>query len=143
MFIGEYRHTIDEKGRVQVPAKWRSKLAEGAVVTKGFDGSLTVYPLSAWSEIAAKLAALPQSQPQARAFVRQTLAGAVDVEIDKLGRVLLPTYLREYAQLSKNVVVAGLHDHAEIWDETRWNTYVAAIDQEDPTFSETLTEFGI
>ena len=143
MFIGEYRHNMDDKGRVQVPSKWRSKLAGGAVITKGFDGSLTVYPLPVWEATAAKLSALPQSQPEARAFVRQTLAGAVDVELDKLGRVLLPPYLREYAGLGKNLIIAGLHDHAEIWDETRWNAYVKGIDQQSPEYSSTLKELGI
>ena len=143
MFIGEYRHNVDDKGRVQVPSKWRSKLAEGAVVTKGFDGSLTVYPLSVWEETAVKLSALPQSQPEARAFVRQTLAGAVDVELDKLGRVLLPGYLREYAGMSKSLVLAGLHDHVELWDEARWNDYIKGIDQQSPEYASTLKELGI
>lgn len=143
MFIGEYRHSIDEKGRMQVPVKWRSKLAEGAVLTKGFDGSLKCYPAAVWQGIAARLAALPQSQPEARAFVRQTLAGAVDVEIDKLGRVLVPAYLRQFGNLQKQVVLAGLHDHIEVWDEATWTTYLSKIDQESPAFSETLKEMGI
>lgn len=143
MFIGEHRHNIDDKGRVQVPSKWRSELAGGAVVTKGFDGSLTLYSRSRWEETAAKLSALPQSQPEARAFVRQTLAGAVDLELDKLGRVLLPTYLREYAGATKQLVLAGLHDHIEIWDEQRWNAYINGIDQGSPEYTQTLKELGI
>ena len=143
MFIGEHRHSIDEKGRLQLPVKWRSLLAEGAVVTKGFDGSLTFYPLEAWKEIAAKLSLLPQSQPEARAYVRQTLAGAVDVELDKLGRVVIPAYLREYANLKKATVLAGLNDHIEVWQEEAWNAYVQSIDQAKPAFSQTLTELGI
>ena len=143
MFIGEHRHSIDDKGRLQVPVKWRSKLAEGAVITRGFDGSLKFYPLTVWQEIAEKLAHLPSSQPNARAFVRQTLAGAVDVELDKLGRMVVPGYLRQYAGLTKPVVMAGLHDHIEIWDEKAWETYVNAIDQTTPAFSQALTEMGI
>ena len=143
MFIGEYRHNIDEKGRLQVPVKWRSKLADGAVITKGFDGSLKFYPAGLWSSIAAKLAQLPQSQPEARAYVRQTLAGAVDVEIDKLGRVVLPAYLRQFASIKKQVVLAGLHDHLELWDAERWEEYVNRIDQDSPQFSATLKEIGI
>lgn len=143
MFIGEHSHSIDEKGRLQVPVKWRSKLAGGAVVTKGFDGSLKFYPAEKWGEIAAKLAQLPQSQPQARAFVRQTLAGAVDVELDKLGRVLLPPYLREYASLSKHAVLAGLHDHVEIWSADTWKKYQNGIDTESDDYYQTLKDIGI
>ena len=144
MFIGEYRHNIDDKGRLQVPVKWRSKLAaEGAVITKGFDGSLKFYPRTVWEEIASKLASLPQSQPDARAYVRQTLAGAVDVEIDKLGRILVPPYLRQFAHINKQVVLAGLHDHIEVWDEDAWSHYLTTIDQDSPHFSETLKEMGI
>ena len=143
MFIGEHRHSIDEKGRLQLPVKWRSVLAEGAVITKGFDGSLAFYPLSVWKEIAAKLSLLPQSQPEARAYVRQTLAGAVDVELDKLGRVVVPGYLRDYANLKKATVLAGLNDHIEVWEEAAWNTYVSSINQEGASFTQTLTELGI
>ena len=143
MFIGEYRHNLDEKGRLQVPVKWRSRLADGAVITKGFDGSLKFYPSSVWQEIALKLSLLPQSQPSARAYVRQTLAGAVDVELDKLGRVILPGYLRTYARLQRQVVLAGLHDHMEIWDTQSWELYVQHIDPSSAEFTQTLKEIGI
>jgi len=144
MFIGEYRHNLDQKGRLQVPMKWRSKLAaDGAVITKGFDGSLKLYPTTVWQGIAEKLAQLPQSQPGARAYVRQTLAGAVDVEIDKMGRILVPGYLREYAHLDKEAVLAGLHDHVEIWSEKVWLQYMNSIDQSSPEFNQTLQELGI
>jgi MraZ protein len=143
MFIGEYRHNVDDKGRLQVPAKWRSKLAEGAVVTKGFDGSLKLYPISVWQVIAEQLTQLPQSQPAARAYVRQTLAGAVDVELDKLGRIIVPGYLRQYASIHKATVLAGLHDHVEVWEEGAWEKYIAGIDQQNPEFNQTLQEMGI
>ncbi len=143
MFIGEHAHSIDEKGRLQVPVKWRSKLAEGAVITKGFDGSLKFYPISVWQGIAEKLAQLPQSQPMSRAYVRQTLAGAVDVELDKLGRVVIPPYLRQFAHLQKQVTLAGLHDHIEVWDAKTWEGYQETIDQGSAEFNETLREIGI
>jgi MraZ protein len=143
MLIGEFRHNTDEKGRLQVPSKWRSKLAEGAVITKGFDGSLTCYPLSVWQTIAEKLTTLPQSQPEARAYVRQTLAGAMDVEMDKLGRVLLPAYLREFAGIKRGVVMAGLHDHIEIWEEKAWERYLTSVDSNTPEFGETLRGMGV
>lgn len=143
MFIGEYRHIIDEKGRLQVPVKWRPKLSEGAVVTKGFDDSLKFYPLAVWEEVAAKLSNLPESDPVIRAFVRQTLAGAVDVELDKLGRILLPPYLRQYARLEKTVVLAGLYDRGEIWNSQLWDKYEGGIKRNDPQFGETLKGMGI
>jgi MraZ protein len=143
MFIGEHRHNMDEKGRLQVPVKWRSKLAEGAVLTKGFDGSLKCYPLAVWQGIAERLAALPQSQPEARAYVRQTLAGAVDVELDKLGRMVLPQYLRQYAGLAKQTVLAGLHDHFEIWQDQSWNDYVSGAAIDDPAYAQVLKDMGI
>lgn len=127
MFIGEYHHNIDDKGRLQVPTKWRSKLAEGVIITKGFDGSLKCYPLPVWATQAMKLSQLPQAQPELRAYVRQTLAGAVDEELDKLGRITLPGLLRQFAGVKKNVVLAGLHDHFEIWEAARWEAYLAGV----------------
>lgn len=143
MFIGEHQHSIDEKGRLQLPVKWRSQLAAGAVITKGFDGSLKFYPLAEWEAIAEKLAALPQSQPSSRAYVRQTLAGAVDVQLDRLGRVLVPGYLREFASLGKATVLAGLFDHIEVWNADAWKKYQAGIDQDTDEFRTTLKEIGI
>lgn len=144
MFIGQHQHSIDEKGRLQLPVKWRSKLAEGgAVITKGFDGSLTVYPASVWQDIAARLAALPQSQRTVRAYVRLILASAVDVEPDNSGRVIIPQYLRQYADLDKQVILAGLNDRIEVWDNTAWEKYQKDIDQESTEFQETLKEIGI
>jgi len=143
MFIGEHHHSIDDKGRLQVPGKWRSKLAEGAVITKGFDGSLKFYPLSEWTQIAEKLSQLPQSTPSARAYVRQTLAGAVDVELDKAGRVVIPPYLRQFAHLQKQVVLAGLHNHIEVWEAAVWERYQSGIDQDSAEFTQALKEIGI
>ncbi len=143
MFIGEHRHNLDEKGRVQVPSGWRSKLAEGAVVTKGFDGSLALYPMAVWQEIATKLSTLPQSDPNTRAYVRQTLAGAMDVELDKSGRMVLPPYLRQYAQLTKGLVLAGLNDHIEVWDAASWEAYMTSTDASSEARGEALTQYGI
>lgn len=143
MFIGEFRHSIDDKGRLQVPAKWRAQLAEGAVVTRGFDGSLKLYPDLLWKETATQLTKLPQSQPASRAFVRQTLAGAVDFQLDKLGRFVIPPFLRQFASIKKDVVVAGLADHLEIWDAAAWETYQSKIDPTAPEYIQTLTDIGI
>lgn len=143
MFIGEHRHSIDEKGRLQVPAKWRGQLAGGAVVTKGFDGSLKLYPVALWEELAANLSKLPQSQPASRAFVRQTLAGAVDLEPDKLGRFVIPQFLRQFASLGKETLLAGLADHIEIWDVKAWEQYQSKIDPTASDYIQTLTDIGI
>ncbi len=108
MFLGEYHHTVDEKGRLAMPSKFRGTLATGVVVTRGLDRSLFVYPKAEWELVATKLAALPLGQADTRAFARLMLAGAMEVELDSSGRVNIPEYLRTYAGLTKDVVVAGL-----------------------------------
>lgn len=123
MFIGEFHHSLDDKGRLSIPAKFRATLAEGAVVTRGLDKTLFLYPKTEWEKLATKIAALPLGQSDTRAFARLMLAGAMECELDKAGRVVLPEYLRGYAALAKNVVVTGLYDRLEIWDEDAWNTY--------------------
>lgn len=106
MFIGEYKHTIDEKGRLAVPVKFRAQLSSGAVVTRGLDNCLFLYTEDEWKILAEKLASLPINKANTRAFSRLMLAGAMDVSMDKQGRVILPDYLRKYAGVGKNVVVA-------------------------------------
>lgn len=123
MFIGEYNITIDDKGRLAVPVKFREALAIGAVVTRGLDTSLFLLPLEEWGKLADKIASLPLGQANSRAFARLMLAGAMDVEVDKSGRIMVPEYLRTYAALTKSVVVTGLYDRLEIWDEAAWNEY--------------------
>lgn len=143
MFIGEYQHTLDDKGRIMIPTKFRGDLSKGAVVTRGLDRCLFVYPMAAWKELATKLAALPISQAKSRAFARLMLAGAMDVTPDKQGRMMLPEYLREYAGASKQVVVAGLYDRLEIWDEKAWNKYKTATEKQSNEIAETLGELGV
>lgn len=143
MFIGEYHHTLDEKGRMSVPAKFRADLAQGAVVTRGLDRSLFLYPKDEWQKLAEKLAALPFGQSDTRAFARLMLAGAMEVEVDKSGRVLLPEYLRSYAGLSKDVVVAGLYNRLEIWDEAVWKDYAAKTEDQGNEIAERLGSIGV
>jgi len=143
MFIGEYHHTLDEKGRMSVPVKFRAALAEGAVVTRGLDRSLFLYPKSEWQTLAEKLASLPFGQADTRAFARLMLAGAMEVEVDKSGRVLLPEYLRQYAALDKSVVVAGLYNRLEIWDEATWKEYSAKTESEGNAIAERLQNLGV
>ncbi|HAU66332.1 TPA: cell division/cell wall cluster transcriptional repressor MraZ, partial [Candidatus Uhrbacteria bacterium] len=120
MFIGEYKHSIDEKGRLAIPSKFRNDLATGAVVTRGLDTSLFLFPKEEWGKLAQKLASLPLGQSNSRAFARLMLAGAMDVELDKQGRVVVPEYLRQYANLQKSAIIAGLYNRLEIWDEEKW-----------------------
>ena len=117
MFIGEYSHAIDDKGRVAVPAKFRQLLRGGAVVTRGLDNCLVVYPKKEWTKLAEKISALPFNKQNDRSLSRFILAGAVDVDFDGQGRVTLPEYLRDFAKLSKKAVVAGLYSRLEIWNE--------------------------
>ena len=143
MFIGEYQHTIDIKGRMAVPVKFRQQLAKGAVVTKGLDSCLFLYPKTEWQKLAPRLAALPIAQANARAFARLMLAGAMEVEIDRQGRTLVPEYLRQYAGMKKKVIVAGLYDRLEIWDETAWNKYKAGTENKSNDIAEALGGLGV
>ncbi|MFH1089849.1 MAG: division/cell wall cluster transcriptional repressor MraZ [Candidatus Uhrbacteria bacterium] len=143
MFIGEYQHSIDEKGRLAVPVKFRNELAQGAVVTRGLDSSLFLFPKEEWDKLATKLANLPLGQSDTRAFARLMLAGAMDVELDKQGRVILPEYLRQYAGLGKNVVVAGLYTRMEIWDATKWTAYKKATEADAEHIAERLGDLGV
>ncbi len=142
MFIGEFVHNLDEKGRVAIPAKFRSELAKGAVVTKGLDGCLFLYPLSQWQELAQKLSNLPINQSNSRAFVRHMLAGAMDVELDKQGRIMVPEYLRVFGGINKKAVIAGLFNRIEIWDEERWKNYKLETEKESEKIAEQLSNTG-
>lgn len=120
MFVGEYEHNLDAKGRLAVPYRMRHELEAGAVVTRGVDGCLVMYTREEWDRLAGQIAALPMSDPKARRFARFFLAGAAEIEFDKQGRVLLPAYLRDYAKLDGAVVVAGVFNRIEIWSQTAW-----------------------
>lgn len=143
MFIGEYQATVDQKGRIAIPAKFRADLTGRCVVTRGLDSSLFVYTLSEWEKLAAKLASLPISQANTRAFSRLMLAGAMDLEIDKQGRVTLPDYLRQFANVSRQVIVAGLMNRLEIWDSKKWQAYKKETEKESTSIAEALGELGV
>lgn len=143
MFIGEYHHALDEKGRVQIPVKFRVELQKGAVVTRGLDHCLFIYPRTAWNELAEKLAKLPISKANTRAFGRLMLAGAMELDIDKQGRVVLPEYLRQYGGLKKQVVVAGLYNRLELWDKNTWEKYRSGTEQQSGDIAEALGELGV
>jgi len=143
MFIGEYKHNLDDKGRLAIPAKFRNDLAKGAVVTRGLDNCLFLYTASEWEKLAEKLASLPISQSDSRAFARLMLAGAMDVSVDKQGRVVLPEYLRQFANFKKTVVVAGLYSRLELWDESVWEDYKSKTESESTQIAERMAELGI
>jgi len=143
MFIGEYKHNLDTKGRLAVPAKFRDKLKQGAVVTRGLDNCLFLYSKEAWEKIAEKLSNLPISQSKARAFSRLMLAGAMDVKVDSQGRINLPEYLCDYAGLKKETIVAGLFDRLEIWNEEKWHEYKTGAEAESTEIAESLGELGV
>lgn len=143
MLLGEYQHNLDNKGRVAIPAKFKDKLATGAIITRGIDNCLFIFASKEWEALAQKLIALPLAQANSRAFARLMLAGAADAVPDNQGRVLLPDYLRKYAGLTKQVVIAGLYNRIEIWDATRWNEYKKKTESASEEIAEKLGELGI
>lgn len=143
MFIGEYKHNLDSKGRLAVPAKFRGLLDKGAVVTRGLDNCLFLYPKEKWEQEAQKYANLPMGQAKARAFARLMLAGAMEVDFDSQGRITLPSSLREFSGLKKNTIIAGLYDKLEIWDEEKWNKYKQGVEIESAEIAESLGVFGV
>lgn len=141
MFMGEYNHTLDAKGRLIVPSKFREVLGDGFVVTKGMDGCLFVFANSEWDAFAEKLHTLPMIDKEARQFTRFFLAGAAEVEVDKQGRILIPGVLREFADITKDAVLVGVGSRIEIWSKERWEGTVSYQDMED--ISRHMIELGI
>lgn len=143
MLIGEFSHTIDTKKRLAIPSKLRKELGAKAVITKGLDNCLFIYPNKEWQELVKKLGSLPFGEKNSRSFVRLILAGASEVRLDSLGRILVPDYLKNYAQLKKNVVIVGVYSRLEVWDKTSWETFKKQTEKDVDTMAEKLGEFGI
>ncbi len=143
MLIGEHKHTLDPKKRLSIPAKFRKELGDGAVITRGLDSCLFVFPLKHFTALVEKISNLPISQKDGRSFSRLMLSGAVEVEFDVLGRILIPEYLKQYAGLHKEVVVAGVYSRLEIWDVKRWEDYKANLEKNSDNVAEKLGEMGI
>jgi MraZ protein len=143
MFIGEYEHAIDEKGRMAIPSKMRHDVGSGAVVTRGIDNCLWLFPKKEWQALAGKLAALPLADTNSRAFSRLMLAGAMEVEFDSQGRILLPSYLRSYAGLKKYAVVAGLFNRLEIWDQESWKKYKETTEKATDQIAKHMADLGV
>lgn len=143
MLLGEYKHTIDEKGRMAVPAKFRDQLETGAIITRGFDRCLFIFSGTEWQKVVQKLVSLPFAQAGSRAFARLMLSGASDVKLDSQGRVLVPESLREYAGLEKLAVVIGMYSRIEVWDAEEWKTYKTKTESSADEIAEKLGELGI
>ena len=141
MYIGEYNHTIDAKGRLIVPVKFREQLGDKFVVTKGLDGCLSVYDMNAWNVLEEKLSSRPMTNPSARKLSRFMLAGASECELDKMGRILIPQVLRSTADLEKDVVLVGVGTKIEIWDKNKWTEANSYDDMSE--IAESLEGFGI
>lgn len=140
MLIGEYRYSIDDKKRVSIPAKWQGELGKKVIITRGLDGCLFLYSQKEWKKLVEKISKLPLGQRDSRGFQRIMLSGAMEASIDTLGRVLVPDYLKKYADLKKKVVIVGLYNHAEIWDEEKWEEYQSKSEKEVGDMAERLSE---
>lgn len=143
MLIGEYRHTIDDKRRMSLPAKFRKALGKKVVITHGLDSCLFVFSLTQWEHVLEKLSGLSMGQSDSRAFNRFLLAGAADVEIDSLGRVLIPEYLAKFAQLGTKAVLIGVSDRVEVWNERAWNEYKKRVEKQADVMAEKLGDVGV
>lgn len=143
MFIGEYSHSVDLKKRLALPSKFRLELGSRVVVTRGLDQCLFVYPMKVWEEIASKLGNLPVGESGTRSFIRLMLSGAVDTELDSQGRVLLPEYLKNDAGLGKEVVIVGVYNRLEIWDEGAWHKYKEDAQKNTGKIAEELGKLGV
>ena len=143
MFLGEYEHTIDDKGRLTIPAKFRDELEGGIVITRGLDGCLWAYGRSEWEKLAEKIARMPTTNPAARNFARFMFSGAFDSIPDRQGRILIPQNLRNYATIQNETVVTGVMNRVEIWNPARWTAVLTEVEQDPDTFAEQLQDLGI
>lgn len=143
MLIGEHAHNLDAKRRLAIPSKFRKELGEGAILTRGLDNCLFIFPSKYWTSFAEMLAGLSMAKQDTRSFARLFLSAAVEVEFDSLGRILIPERLKEYASLNKSVVVAGLFNRLEIWDEEKWKSYKLNLEKNSDSIAEKLGELGM
>ncbi len=143
MLIGEYTHRIDPKKRLAIPARFRKELGEKAVITKGLDQCLVLYPLTEWEKVAEELSKLPTGKSENRNFVRDFFSKATDVELDALGRILIPEYLKTLADLKEKVVIVGIYKRLEIWNEEKWNDYKTRVEKQTDVLAEKLGELGV
>ena len=142
MLIGEYTHKIDTKKRLSLPVKFRKELGKKLVITRGLEGCLFVYSEKEWSKISSGIAELGMGQAATRGFSRFMLAGAVEVSVDSLGRILIPEFLKDFAHLKSSVVFAGVHSRVEIWNDKQWQSYKDRIEREADMLAENLGDIG-
>jgi MraZ protein len=140
MFYGEYEHTIDDKNRLTLPARFRDDLAAGVVLSRGLEGTIDVYPRESWDYNMARIADLDSLTREARVMKRFVFAGATVAELDKQGRIIVPPHLAKHAGIEKDVVLAGVHDHLEVWDRTEWRTHLSAIEGSAGDVAERLAD---
>ncbi|HHT36261.1 MAG: division/cell wall cluster transcriptional repressor MraZ [Candidatus Wallacebacter cryptica] len=143
MFMGEYQHSVDNKGRLIIPAKFREDLGENAVMTRGLDNCLFLFPQSEWKILEEKLKSLPLTKATARQFVRFFFSGATECDLDKQGRITIPQNLRDYADVDKDVVVIGVSNRIEIWSRGRWEQYMQEAEEAYEEIAENIVELGI
>ncbi|TCS84423.1 division/cell wall cluster transcriptional repressor MraZ [Tepidibacillus fermentans] len=143
MFMGEFQHNIDNKGRVIIPAKFREELGNTFVITRGLDQSLFVYPQSEWKQVEQKLKSLPFTKADARKFTRFFFSGAIECELDKQGRVMIPANLREYAELEKECVFIGVSNRVEIWSKKLWDSYYEESEESFNEIAEKIVDFDL
>jgi MraZ protein len=143
MLIGEYAHILDPKKRLSLPSKFRKELGRTVVVTRGLDNCLFVYSLKEWQKVSNKLGGLSFGQADTRSFNRFMLSGAVEIDIDSAGRILIPDFLKEFANLKDRVILAGIHTRLEIWDEKAWSAYKKRVEKQADQLAEKLGEIGV
>lgn len=143
MFIGQYTNSIDSKGRIIMPAKYRNKVSNELVIARGLDGCLALYPIEKWQEIAAKLTSLPTTKKKARDYARALLSSAADIQLDSKGRINIPDNLLKLANLDKNCLIIGMGDYIELWDADRWSDYNIELDESFEEIAEELVDFEI
>lgn len=143
MFMGEYQHNLDSKGRLIIPAKFREELGLGAVITRGLDNCLFLFPAEEWEILENKLKNLPLTKRDARQFVRFLFSGATECEMDKQGRINLPANLREFALIDKDAVVIGVSSRIEIWSKEKWEAYVSSAEESFEDIAENIVDLGI
>jgi len=140
MFYGEYEHTIDDKNRLTLPARFRDDLAAGVVLSRGLEGTIDVYPRDSWDDNMARIADLDSLTREARVMKRFVFAGATVADLDKQGRIVVPPHLVQHAGIEKEVVLAGVHDHLEVWDRTEWRTHLSSIEGSAGDVAERLAD---
>lgn len=143
MLIGEYTHTLDSKKRISLPAKFRKELGKKVVVTQGLDNCVFLFPLARWQTTSEQLGELTMGPADSRDFSRFMLAGAQDVDVDSAGRILIPDFLKDFANLKTKVVLAGVYNRVEIWNDKAWNEYKKRVQKQADGLAEKLGDVGM